>query len=69
MAAAAASLKWVDVLETQFDKSWVDLDLLLSQIEEDEDFPDLPGLSKKTCLLSCFMLLPISPQVFGGLSE
>ena len=34
MAAAAASLKWVDVLETQFDKSWVDLDLLLSQIEE-----------------------------------
>lgn len=59
MAAAAASLKWVDVLETQFDKSWVDLDLLLSQIEEDEDFPDLPGLCKKhaSSLASCFSQL------------
>jgi len=59
MAAAAASLKWVEVLETQFDKSWVDLDLLLSQIEEDEEFPESSGQCKKhiSSLASCFSQL------------
>ena len=34
MAAATATLKWVDVLEAQFDKSWVDMDQLLKQVDE-----------------------------------
>ena len=34
MAVTAACFKWADVLENQFDKSWVDLDLLFNQIDE-----------------------------------
>ena len=36
MAVAAACFKWADVLENQFDKSWVELDSLLAQLEDDE---------------------------------
>ena len=36
MAVTAACFKWADVLETQFDKSWVELDTVLSQLEDDE---------------------------------
>ena len=38
MSVATTCFKWVDLLETQFDKSWIELDTLLSQLEEDEDF-------------------------------
>ena len=36
MAVTAACFKWADVLENQFDKSWVELDTILSQLEDDE---------------------------------
>lgn len=36
MAVTAACFKWADVLENQFDKSWVELDTTLSQLEDDE---------------------------------
>ena len=36
MAVAAACFKWADVLENQFDKSWVELDTILCQLEDDE---------------------------------
>jgi len=34
MATASAGLRWIDVLENQFDKSWVDLDLILNQLAD-----------------------------------
>ena len=36
MAVTAACFKWADVLENQFDKSWVELDTILCQLEDDE---------------------------------
>jgi len=58
MAAVAACLKWVDVLETQFDKSWVDLDLLFNQIDEDEEEIVTTGCRKHAAsLASCFSQL------------
>ena len=36
MAVTAACFKWADVLENQFDKSWVELDTILCQMEDDE---------------------------------
>ena len=36
MSVAAACFKWADVLENQFDKSWVELDTILCQLEDDE---------------------------------
>ena len=59
MAVASACFKWVDVLETQFDKSWVELDSLLMQLEEDEDFGFLHTQSRRhaSSLASCFSQL------------
>ena len=37
MSVTSTCFKWVDLLETQFDKSWIELDTLLLQLEEDED--------------------------------
>jgi len=59
MAVASACFKWVDVLEGQFDKSWVELDSLLMQLEEDEDFAFLHTQSRRhaSSLASCFSQL------------
>ena len=37
MTVAATCFKWVDLLENQFDKSWIELDTTLSTLEDDED--------------------------------
>jgi len=59
MAVASACFKWVDVLESQFDKSWVEMDSLLMQLEEDEDFSFLHTQSRRhaSSLASCFSQL------------
>jgi len=59
MAVASACFKWVDVLEGQFDKSWVELDSLLMKLEEDEDFSFLhtQGRRHASSLASCFSQL------------
>eukprot|EP00092_Neocalanus_flemingeri_P004976 GFUD01005351.1.p1 GENE.GFUD01005351.1~~GFUD01005351.1.p1 ORF type:complete len:456 (+),score=112.49 GFUD01005351.1:100-1467(+) len=59
MAVASACFKWVDVLEGQFDKSWVELDSLLMRLEEDEDFSFLHTQSRRhaSSLASCFSQL------------
>jgi len=56
MAVTAACFKWADVLENQFDKSWVELDTILSQLEDDEDFGmlHLQGRRAASSLASCF---------------
>jgi len=59
MTVAAACFKWASVLETQFDKSWVELDSMLQQLEEDEDFAFLYGQARRpaSSLASCFSQL------------
>ena len=41
MTVASTCFKWVDLLESQFDKSWIELDSLLLQLEEDDLPTDL----------------------------
>ena len=47
MTVASTCFKWVDLLETQFDKSWIELDTMLLQLEEDEDFAFLYTKSRR----------------------
>jgi len=55
---ATACLKWVDVLENQFDKSFVDMDLLYNELDEEEDV-QIGLLCRKhaSSLASCFSQL------------
>ena len=59
MSIASTCFKWVDLLETQFDKSWIELDTLLMQLEEDEDLSCLYTKSRRhaSSLASCFSQL------------
>ena len=59
MTVTATCFKWVDLLESQFDKSWIDLDSLLLQLEEDEEFAVLYNKSRRqaSSLASCFSQL------------
>lgn len=59
MTVTATCFKWVDLLESQFDKSWIDLDSLLLQLEEDEEFSVLYNKSRRqvASLASCFSQL------------
>ena len=59
MTVASTCFKWVDLLESQFDKSWIELDSLLLQLEDDEDFAVLYNKSRRqaSSLASCFSQL------------
>jgi len=59
MTVTATCFKWVDLLESQFDKSWIDLDSLLLQLEDDEEFAVLYNKSRRqaSSLASCFSQL------------
>ena len=59
MALATACFKWMDLLETQFDKSWIELDSLLLPLEEDEDFSFMYNKTRRqtASLASCFSQL------------
>ena len=59
MTVASTCFKWVDLLESQFDKSWIELDSLLLQLEEDEDFAVLYNKSRRqaSSMASCFSQL------------
>ena len=78
MAVTAACFKWADVLENQFDKSWVELDTILSQLEDDEvKKPRCQILSnilfsglwyvalarQESSIISCLLLLSVYSQV------
>ena len=58
MAVASACFKWADVLENQFDKSWVELDTILCQLEDDEvgkmGFFSLHSILTFCRILGCF---------------
>ena len=59
MTVAATCFKWVDLLESQFDKSWTELDSLLLPLEDDEDFSLVYTRSRRhtSSLASCFSQL------------
>ena len=59
MTVAATCFKWADLLESQFDKSWIELDTMLTTLEDDEDFYLLHAKAQKhaASLASCFSQL------------
>ena len=46
--------RWIDLLEKEFDKAFVDLDLLLGEIDPDQSEITYDGRQKMTSLSSVF---------------
>ena len=49
--------RWLEVLEKEFDKAFVDVDLLLGEIDPDQVDITYEGRQKMTSLSSCFAQL------------
>lgn len=49
--------RWLEVLEKEFDKAFVDVDLLLGEIDPDQADITYEGRQKMTSLSSCFAQL------------
>ncbi|XP_019647839.1 PREDICTED: Golgi-associated PDZ and coiled-coil motif-containing protein-like [Branchiostoma belcheri] len=57
MAAAATMFRWLELLEKEFDKAFVDLDLLLGEVDPDQCELTFEGRQKMTALSSAFAQL------------
>ncbi|KAK3089179.1 hypothetical protein FSP39_001532 [Pinctada imbricata] len=55
--AATLSFRWLDILEKEFDKAFVDLDLLLGEIDPDQCELTFDGRQKMTALSAAFAQL------------
>lgn len=55
--AATLSFRWLDILEKEFDKAFVDLDLLLGEIDPDQCELTYDGRQKMTALSAAFAQL------------
>lgn len=54
---ATLSFRWLELLEKEFDKAFVDLDLLLGEIDPDQCDITLEGREKMTALSAAFAQL------------
>ncbi|CAF3075479.1 unnamed protein product [Rotaria sp. Silwood2] len=57
MSLSANAFRWLDILEKEFDKAFVDLDLLLGEIDEDQSEITDEGRARMTTLSACFAQL------------
>ena len=57
MAAATLSFRWLEILEKEFDKAYVDLDLLLGEVDPDQCEITYEGRQKMTALSAAFAQL------------
>ena len=57
MAVTSLAFRWLDILEKEFDKSFVDLDLLLGEIDPDQCDITYEGRQKMTTLSGAFAQL------------
>ncbi|CAG5124289.1 unnamed protein product, partial [Candidula unifasciata] len=55
--AATLSFRWLEILEKEFDKAFVDLDMLLGEIDPDQCEITFEGRQKMTCLSTAFAQL------------
>ena len=60
--AATLSFRWLELLENEFDKAFVDLDLLLGEIDPDQYELMLDSRQKMTALSSAFAQLSHKAQ-------
>lgn len=73
-AAAAAGggvsmFRWLEVLEKEFDKAFVDVDLLLGEIDPDQADITYEGRQKMTSLSSCFAQLCHKAQTVSQINH
>lgn len=57
LGSGMSMFRWLEVLEKEFDKSFVDVDLLLGEIDPDQVDITYEGRQKMTSLSSCFAQL------------
>jgi hypothetical protein len=57
-----SAFRWLDILEKEFDKAFVDLDLLLGEIDQDQIELTDDGRAKMSILSSCFAQLAHKAQ-------
>ncbi|KAL7641909.1 UNVERIFIED_CONTAM: hypothetical protein RMT77_007783 [Armadillidium vulgare] len=63
MSATIISFRWLDLLEKEFDKSFVDIDLIIGEVDDVEDGEWIPQVrSKLGGLSSCFAQLAHKAQ-------
>lgn len=55
--AATVSFRWLEILEKEFDKAFVDLDLLLGEVDPDQCELTYDGRQKMTALSAAFAQL------------
>lgn len=60
--AATLSFRWLELLEKEFDKAFVDLDLLLGEIDPDQCELTFEGRQKMTALSAAFAQLSHKAQ-------
>ncbi|CAF1395276.1 unnamed protein product [Adineta steineri] len=65
MSISATAFRWLDILEAEFDKTFVDLDLLLGEIDEDQVEITGDGRAKLGILSSCFAQLVHKTQTIS----
>lgn len=61
-STVSLSFRWLDILEKEFDKSFVDLDLLLGDIDPDQSDLMYEGRHKMTSLSAAFAQLSHKAQ-------
>lgn len=67
MAVAVSMFRWLDLLEKEFDKTFVDLDILLGEVDPDQSEITYDGRQKMTQLSSTFAQLVHKAQtIFQG---
>ena len=57
MAAATLSFRWLEILEKEFDKAFVDLDIMLGEIDPDQVEITYEGRQRMTALSAAFAQL------------
>lgn len=68
MSVSVSAFRWFDILEKEFDKAFVDLDLLLGEIDQDQSDITDEGRAKMSILSSCFAQLAHKSQTISQLN-
>ena len=68
MSVSVNAFRWLDILEKEFDKAFVNLDLLLGEIDHEQIEITDEGRTKMTILSSCFAQLAHKAQTISQLN-
>ena len=57
MAAAVVASRWLDILEQEFDKAFVDIDMLFGEVDPEQAELTVDGRQRMTALSAAFAQL------------